>query len=380
MNSLLFRNIASNLFFSNNRTSLNKKSSPSPISKYMNYLDSRANSKTNTIDSSIYYIFKIIYEREFPNILIVKSILFLQNVNKKAEELILKNLSNANDYSQIKANIGIGKGKVLNYYNEEFSFLNEFYLNYKKKPLNYTYLQDNIIKHCNTKNNKYIYHKCNTNTYGNFISINKNEKVLYIICIKCKKCYKNSYINLYCNLCGKDYFGTIYKNIDPKNNNPDLYLATWQKYHCGILNNEIMKCIKCKKYFYYNIKSNKLVCQNKNCNFNTNPEYIIWKCSKCSKDFHSEVKPFNPIEFKALKKAIYYIVLNRNKARPLNIFRCTNCRRIINLSDITFFHNKQCRGELYQGKIFNKDIVVCSRCKYTNYLEEFIWTCPLCKK
>ena len=382
MNSFLYRNIASNLFYSNNRNSLNKKPSPSPITKYMNYLESRysSHSKNKTIDSSIYYIFKIVYEREFPNILIEKSKAFLQNVNKKTEEMILNNLSNSNDYLQIKKFIGIGKDKVLNYYNEEYSFLNEFYMNYKKKPTKFSYFQDNNMKHCNQKNNNYIYHKCNSNSYGNFISINKKDNGLYIICIKCKKCYKNTYINLYCNICKKEYFGTIYKNIDPKKNNPDLYLATWKNYHCGIFNNEIMKCIKCKNYFYYNIKTNKLICQNKNCNFNAKPEYIIWKCSKCSKDFHSQVKPYNPIEFKAFKKAVYYIILSRNKARPLNIIRCTNCQKIINLHNITFLHSRECKGELYQGKLFNKEIIACSKCKYTSYLEEFIWTCPLCRK
>ena len=382
MNSFLNRNITTSLFYSNNRNSLQQKSSPSPISRYMSSIDTRnsSRSKTQKIDTTIYNIFKIIYEREFPNILTVNSKLFLQTVNKKSEELILKNLSNTNDISQIKSYIGIGKDKILNLYNEEFSLLNEYYLNYKKNPSDFNFLQDNIIKHCNRKNNKYIYHKCYSNSFGNFISINKKENGLYIICVKCKKCYKNNYINLYCNLCNKEYFGTIYKNIDPKKNNPDLFLATWKYYHCGIFNNEIMKCIKCKNYFYYNIKSNKLICQNKNCNFNPNPEYIIWKCSKCSKEFHSQVKPYNPIEFQVFKKEIYYIILNRNKARPLNIIRCLHCKKIINLDSITFFHNNTCKGELFKGKLFNKDVVSCSKCHFTSYIEDFIWTCPLCNK
>ena len=157
MSSFLCRNIATNLFFSNN--TLNNNSSLSPISKFMRAAKNKTFSKrkTKTLDNSIYYIFKIIYEREFPNILIIKSKLFLQNVNKKSEDLIYKNLSNVNDYSEIKTFIGKGKDKVLHIYNEEFSFLNEYYLNYKKNPKNFNFLQDNIIKHCNNIISKTVF-------------------------------------------------------------------------------------------------------------------------------------------------------------------------------------------------------------------------------
>jgi hypothetical protein len=141
-----------------------------------------------------------------------------------------------------------------------------------------------------------------------------------------------------------------------------------------------MKCINCKQYFYYNIKTNKLVCQNKRCNFNPNPEYIIWKCAKCSKDFNSKVKPYNPLEYKIYKKELYYTLLNRNKARPLNINKCINCKKFINSDNIIFFHNNECKGELFKGRLFNKDIIACIKCKYISYLDNFIWTCPLCKK
>jgi uncharacterized Zn finger protein (UPF0148 family) len=48
------------------------------------------------------------------------------------------------------------------------------------------------------------------------------------------------------------------------------------------------------------------------------------------------------------------------------------------LDNITFYHNKNCKGELYKGHLFNGDIVVCSKCQYANYLKEFTWTCPFC--
>ena len=275
----------------------------------------------------------------------------------------------------------MAKEKLLNLYNDEYSFLKESFLNYLKNPKKFELLRDNTLNHCKENYNKNIFHSSKSGKCGNFISIKKNSDDLYLICIKCKKCYKKNYIELYCTICNKEYYGCIFKKIDigfNKNNNRDIYLSTWMKYHCGLINKEIMRCIQCKSYFYYNIKTNKLICQNKKCNFTSNPEYIIWKCAKCLKEFNSEAKPLNPYEYGVLKQELYYIILNRNKAKPTNIIRCLNCKKKLN--NLTFFHSEECKGELFRGKLFNKDIIVCSKCLYANYFQEFIWTCPLCKK
>ena len=381
MSSFLKNNITTSLFYSSGKNSTNDILSPIPSSRReSNSLDKKTNSKSKySLDNTIYNIFKIIYNKEFPNILLLNSKLFLRNINEKSEKLIRNNiLKTVYIVENIKSMISMSEDKILNLYNEEFSFLNETFFNYQKNPKKYLFLKCNILNHCSNNYDKYIYHKCSEGKYGNFISVkNKNDNI-YLICSKCKKCYKNNYINLYCYPCKKDYYGFIYKkNII---NNEDIYLATWKKYHCCILFNEIMKCINCKNYFYYNIKTNKLICQNRKCNFTSKPEYIIWKCSKCSKDFHSQVKPFNPYEYRVLKNEINYIVLNRNKAKPLNLIRCPNCEKILISDKLIFEHNEKCKGELFKGKLFNKDIIACSKCLYANYLEEFIWTCPLCNK
>ena len=311
MNSFLNRNIASTLFYSNSRNSSNKKDSPfsSIIRRNSNTSEKDTFSKSIFSENvrNINSVFKILYYKEFPNILTCNSKIFLQNINRKAEELIKRNIiQNFYSSEEIKSFIGVGKEKILILYNEDYSFLKESFLNYEKNPKKYQFLKDNTLIHCIKNYNKFIYHKCNNGQFGNFISINKNKDILYIICVNCKKSFKNNYINFYCNICNKEYYGSLYKKIDINtSNNKDIYLATWKRYHCGLINNEIMKCINCKNYFYYNIKTNKLICQNIKCNFTSNPEYIIWKCSKCSKEFNSEVKPFNPYEYRIYKQELF---------------------------------------------------------------------------
>ena len=395
MNSLssLSKSLTKNLFYNNH-----SKYRISPINQIETSTNSQdkknsTNSIYHTIESTINYIFKIVYNKEFPSILSINSKLFLQNINNKSEELIEKNMNNKfYNFQEIKSFLANSKDKILNLYNEEYSFLNETFLNYQKNPKKYELLQDKIYKHCYKDNNRYIFHKCNNpGKYGNFIKIKKNSQITYFICIKCKKCYKNNYINFYCKTCDKEYFRCININLNiysnsnnikivSTNNSKDIFLATWKRYHCGLFNNEIMKCIKCKNYFYYNIETDKLICQNKKCNLTLNPKNILWKCVKCSKDFHSQVKPFNPYENRIYKKEINYIILNKNKAKPINISKCSNCGKSLNTNNITFYHNKYCKGELFKGILFRKEIIVCNKCQYTNYIDEFDWTCPFCNK
>ena len=392
MSSFLSKSLVKNFIFGSN----SRVPSISPngqASKQINSLENEHLSKTTleVLDSRINYIFKTIYDKEFPNILIINSKIFLKIINTKSEELIQKNNINKNaTIQQSKSILAKIKEKILKLYNEEYSFLNESFLNFKKNQKEFELLQDNALIHCHSNKNNKILHKCSSRAYGNLI-FKKNESKSYAICVKCKTCYKNNYINLFCNICNQEYFRTLnnlintnrkkinnIKTIENNKNNDSIYLATWKKYHCCLYNNEIMKCINCKQYFYYNIKTNKLVCQNKKCNFTSNPKYIIWKCKICSKDFRSQAKPYNPYEYKIYKKELLYIILNKSKAKPLDFTKCLNCKKYIDLDNITFYHNKNCKGELYKGQLFNENIVVCSKCQYANYLKEFIWTCPFC--
>ncbi len=56
---------------------------------------------------------------------------------------------------------------------------------------------------------------------------------------------------MYCESCNEEYYSSHLLNY-----NKELQLATWEKYHCGALINDTMKCIKCKEPFYITKNSN----------------------------------------------------------------------------------------------------------------------------
>ena len=70
----------------------------------------------------------------------------------------------------------------------------------------------------------------------------KENKISYVICSGCDKCYYSNFIAMNCHYCQVDFYSEI---IDIKNH---LFLATWKKYHCNndqLLINEQMHCIFC---------------------------------------------------------------------------------------------------------------------------------------
>ena len=187
---------------------------------------------------------------------------------------------------------------------------------------------------------------------------------------------------MYCHYCKKNYYSTTnvdsYNIINNINNKKKLPFATWEKYHCGFIINEIMKCIKCKSNFYYDNLNNKLICLNKNCKFEAKPKSIIWKCSICSLDCVSSVKAYNPLEIKIYKNSINYALLIREKARPYKVIFCNFCGG--DISKATFYHRKECGGELLMSKLNNKEVVVCCKCHGMNFYSQYSWTCPLCDR
>ena len=173
-----------------------------------------------------------------------------------------------------------------------------------------------------------------------------------------------------CVPCNKKYFS----NRLGENEDENILPATWEKYHCGPMINEIMKCIKCHNILYLNLNTKQLVCQNEKCNFISKPESILWKCFVCSNDFRSSAKIYNPLEFKILKKSINFAILMKKKAAP----RQLPCGCEKDLSKLTFFHKEECNGELYKGILIDKEIIVFNKCHSINFEERFTWICTIC--
>ena len=107
-----------------------------------------------------------------------------------------------------------------------------------------------------------------------------------------------------------------------------------------------------------------------------NPKKITWKCLICKKDFTSEAKEYNNLEYKNLKLCVKEVLLNKIKAKPEKIV----CKCNIDINSIIFYHKPSCSGELYIGEMDNRKIVVCNKCDSLGYYDNYIWTCPHCQK
>ena len=329
---------------------------------------------SKTYNSELTEIYNSLYEDFFPLILKLTKTSFFDKMDKKVKEIIFS--GNTQKDIEISTNLQLVskiKEDLSKKYDNEYKFLSREYQNYIKNNKKYNYL-NHFRKHCAQTENIAL-HYCSDKKRGKFIEIKtKNrlnkEETSYVICVECKQCYPADFILMICVSCNKKYFSNVLDEMEDINILP----ATWEKYHCGSMINEIMKCIKCHQTLYIDLITKKLVCKNKRCNFVSKPESILWKCFICTKDFRSGAKIYNQLEFRILKKAIKFALLLKKKAAPKEL-PC-GCEK--DISKLTFYHKEQCRGELYQGLLIDKEIIVCSKCHSINFEEKFNWICPIC--
>lgn len=244
-----------------------------------------------------------------------------------------------------------------------------------KNQENFSFLKS-FRKHC-TSTDSLAYHDCISGAkmlevYDETKEVDGEKgKATHVICTECKCCFFADSIKLNCNRCSVEYYSQVLEVGE----NPDIQPATWSKYHCGMLMNDKMRCIKCRQVLYLNLKTDKLVCLNRSCKFEAKSMSIIWVCVMCKKEFNSEAKVYNPLDFKPIKNAIELAISLRQRARPSNVPCCD-----LDIYENIFFHKKECHGELYQGVLDKKPIVVCGQCKSMNFYDKYLWTCPICKK
>ena len=351
-------------------------------SQTLKYFNSSQNMKANDVEKlkleDIKYIYNFLYEDNFENILIQSKENFINKIEFHINEIINYHFDDIyTNTTFFQQTLNKFKNEIETKYSYDFSLLNEQYLinqnNLKEKERKYL---SHFLKHCiNTRDQ--AYHLCPNNKKGKFIIVkdtnnklkNKSSEIKYVICFDCKQCYPSSCISMICTPCNYKYLSSILKENEDEN----IVLATWEKYHCvSSLQDQVMKCIKCKKELYLNLSTNKLICQNKLCNFESKPNAILWKCSFCSSDFRSKVKVYNPLEFQKMKKAINNALLMKIKANS-KILPC--CKK--DTKDLTFYHKEECKGTLYKGILGGKEILVCRKCHAMNFIDKFHWICPL---
>ena len=223
----------------------------------------------------------------------------------------------------------------------------------------------NFLKHCIYQGN-IPYHNCADNTTAPFTLIKKDNSIYGVYCSSCKCVFKFSCIKLYCDFCDVTYYSCVQCN----EGNSNLQPATWEKYHCNLVMNEQMKCIRCKGLLYIDIRTDMLLC--KRCNFTSEPNGIIWKCVKCGNEFHSEAKIYNKYEYKPMAIAVKKGLADKQQAAPLKL-PCGHEGRNVR-------HNKECQGELYLTFLNERKMALCNKCKGLTKYERFVWTCGECNR
>ena len=338
-----------------------------PIS-YQKTFYRKTGKNLDNINEKTKEIFISTFEENFFDILLKSKDSFLKKIINESEKILINLFPK--DKQTLNENIQQSKIELEKMYSLHYNFLNSEWKKYQKQPKNYNFLI-RFRKHCIYTEN-IAYHNCKDKK-SKLIEIkdNKSNEISHLICTECKKCFLKKEIILFCNKCNLEYYSCYI----PKEENINFQLATWEKYHCGRIVNNTMKCIKCQNNFYLSIKDNYLVCLNKKCNFKAKPQSIIWICALCKKEFKSNAKIYNPLEIEIIKKAINKTLLFKNLAYPTELPCCN-----YNVKELNFFHKEDCNGQLYKGKLSEKDIIVCNKCHAMNFYDKFVWICPKCNK
>ena len=337
-----------------------------------------------SFEEKFHMIFQEEYNENIEDILILEEEIFIRQIKDGVLLLLEENYPQINLSDEKIINlISQNMDEIQKQYNHDFSLINKEWLSYSKIAKRRTHTENllkGFRKHCiNTED--FASHNCcpikeigKKNENCHFICVYNSDikrQIKFVICELCKKVYYSNYILSLCNKCNIEYYTSL---LSPEEN-PDMLLATWDNYHCPELINEKMKCIKCREYFYLNMKNGLLTCLNKNCEFISKPSRILWTCIVCKKDFQSGVRPYNPLDLILTKKLVQQTILLRHKAYPTKLPCCN-----LNPFFIDFFHKSGCNGKLYQSEFNDKTIIVCEKCLGVNYIERFKWTCPKCGK
>ena len=318
------------------------------------------------------------YEEMFQFILIQSQNEFIDNIIKRVELSLKKKI---NDIPLINKK-HVEEFLIEQIYKKEYIIISNCL-----KSINYNlndtlnFFNGKIIEHCEKdKKNGFYIHSCGNKFYScyynqiiNFENLNDNtqkKKSTLLICINCNMIYKSNLIKFHCNEKNIDFYSKIINDEKIKN----FPYATWKKYHCNAVINDTMKCPICKKSLLYDKENDKLICRK--CNKIVNPKKITWKCLICKKDFISEAKEYNNLEYKNMKICIKNILINKKKAKPEKLI----CSCNLNIDSTIFYHKPKCQGELFIGEMDNKKIIVCNKCDSLGYYDNFIWTCPHCQK
>ena len=337
----------------------------------------------NVDDKTLFNIYISEYNDIYSHIGLLPSCEFLQNVIKRVELTLIKKF-NGFSYANSKAKVEMFF--IENVYTKEYKLAMTILRSLKKKTSPHIF-EGNITEHCKneTKVNGLYVHSCGEHFH--MFKYNNNGydgNNLYLVCLKCEMIYKQNLVKFYCNKCKSDFYSTVSINNNNNSNsscssnsskNIKLPYATWKKYHCNAIINETLKCLDCRSNLLFDEMNYMLICTK--CDKNINPNNIMWKCIVCQNEFNTEIKVYNPLEFKNMKISVKDTLLSKIKAKPDRIIcGCVD----IDIQNTKYYHKVSCKGELYLGEMNRKKIIVCSKCEALSFYDNFTWTCPMCYK
>ena len=335
------------------------------------------------------------YNDMYQKILILSQDEFIEKL-KKHIELSLR--SKIKKYSE-KSKTKVQEFLIEKIYQSDYKYAQIIQKNIENRnrfEISKNYFKGEIIPHCDKdKKNGYYIHSCGEKfqtfkyklSYDYYIlhldkdskskDINTNHYENILFCRKCKMIYKSSLIKFKCAETSVDFYSKI--NLSYLDNE-DLPFATWAKYHCNVVINDLMKCQKCSNNLYLlrkKIKNNdKKYVFCKKCNQIWLPEQLKWECLLCKNKFSCDAKVYNPLEYKTIKICVKDALVDKIKAYP----KYLDCKCKIDYSKTNFFHRTSCYGELFFGELNNKKTVICSKCDSIGFYDEYVWTCPICFK
>ena len=334
----------------------------------------------------IYHIYEEEYQELFENILIIKKEPFLQTLHSHIK-LLLKDKYTCQclEHEELISLLEKYEKKYNAIYFEDMKIINNclikenILINNKNK-----YIENGenflFLKHCKFQDETPL-HSCNKS--NNFLllktektkklkySIKKYSEIFAVLCTNCFQIYKSNFIKLYCNFDSINYFTKILsKEIFTKKENSDLQPATWEKYHCHLIINQQMQCIKCQQNnLYLKLKENKLYCPK--CQFSSDPTMILWTCISCGQEFTTNAKIYNPYEYKPISIAIKNSIFNEEIAMPKYCpckgHKCNN-----------YTHKKDCDGKLFITYLHERKMIICQKCKAMTKYNKYIWCCKIC--
>ena len=277
--------------------------------------------KYELLKEEISHMYEEEYQELFENILLENKEIFLENLHSHIK-LLLKDkfTSQCLDHTELISILEKYEKKYNIIYSEDIKTINSclekenILLNNKNNKYIEKGENFNFLKHCKFQDEIPL-HSCNKSNNFFLLKIEKTKKLKYyikkyseifaVLCTNCFQIYKSNFIKLYCNFDSINYFTKILlsNDITQAKENSDLQPATWEKYHCHLIVNQQMQCIKCQQNnLFIKLKENKLYCPK--CRFSSEPTMILWTCISCGQEFTTNAKIYNPYEYKPISMNI----------------------------------------------------------------------------